>query len=660
MILSHKYDVVFRNGKTLSASYDLGQGITVISGRNGAGKSTFLETITANLFGSIAFRQKAEDYKSLELETVFQVKGVTYTVRRKLPSQSTLSGPDGVMSVGTKGVNAAIKGLFGYNFDVFRVSNYIEQGDIEAFIRLRPADRKKLIDQSVGLDSIDSLITHCTEKHRNFSKESLTLQSALRPVSPPIAPNYYVSSSIIQDRLRELQVKEGQRQQLLGWMKSEPPSPGPTPTTTVTMTIEELLEHQQARTTAIADKRLLETKLGNLPESYMSEEDIQKGFEDWETYYASVKKGKELAGVNPPKYTEQALEMLTKQWEVRRNWIKYQELLRDGHHTCPACSHRWPKNSEEIVALGDIVEVSEPTLSPTTIRQEHLILDIWKKTEQLRSTYRAVPDNAVRPTVSEAALRLQKDALARVEERLGLIAELADLKIPTDLSGLLNERRTYEKNQATWITAVQRLEAWETEREQNAKLLSELSTVPLEIERDRDCLESARIYERDVEVYVRDKTNFDALALRVEEASEAMADWGKAKTALQAFKVKVKSHLLPSLRRAASSLLHTMSEGRFSTVEITDDMDIVVDHQGLHTLSGSERTLVSLALRLGLGLVLTSRVFPTILGDEIDASCTDERAEAILDGLASLKHLIGQMVIVSHRNVSGDAHLKIV
>ena len=46
----------------------------------------------------------------------------------------------------------------------------------------------------------------------------------------------------------------------------------------------------------------------------------------------------------------------------------------------------------------------------------------------------------------------------------------------------------------------------------------------------------------------------------------------------------------------------------------------------LETLSGSGKACANLALRIGLGQVLTNKVVSLFIGDEIDASMDTERA----------------------------------
>jgi len=93
-------------------------GLTVITGKNGTGKSSLGEMIRFALFGSKALRRPASDYKKLDVELCFAVRGVSYRVTRS-PSKALLSTADGFpMATGTTPVNAAVVALFGYGLAV--------------------------------------------------------------------------------------------------------------------------------------------------------------------------------------------------------------------------------------------------------------------------------------------------------------------------------------------------------------------------------------------------------------------------------------------------------------------------------------------------------------------------------------------------------------
>src|SRR5262245_43467351 len=62
----------------------------------------------------------------------------------------------------------------------------------------------------------------------------------------------------------------------------------------------------------------------------------------------------------------------------------------------------------------------------------------------------------------------------------------------------------------------------------------------------------------------------------------------------------------------------SMTGGRRQSIRVDEEFDVTVDGQPLNTLSGSGKAVANLALRNGLGQVLTNNVLSLFVGDEID------------------------------------------
>jgi DNA repair exonuclease SbcCD ATPase subunit len=73
-------------------------------------------------------------------------------------------------------------------------------------------------------------------------------------------------------------------------------------------------------------------------------------------------------------------------------------------------------------------------------------------------------------------------------------------------------------------------------------------------------------------------------------------------------------------------------------------------YRPVETFSGSEASIINLALRIALGQVLTHSVFSVLIGDEIDASMDSARTAAVWSALARLveANKIKQVILVSH------------
>jgi hypothetical protein len=78
-------------------------------------------------------------------------------------------------------------------------------------------------------------------------------------------------------------------------------------------------------------------------------------------------------------------------------------------------------------------------------------------------------------------------------------------------------------------------------------------------------------------------------------------------------------------------------------------------------LNSSAKAVVHLAIRIGLGQILTAKVFPVLMCDEVDAGCDIERAEAIAGCLNSgiITKSIKQVVIVTHKEIPADHYVRL-
>src|ERR1700756_4730075 len=102
-----------------------------------------------------------------------------------------------------------------------------------------------------------------------------------------------------------------------------------------------------------------------------------------------------------------------------------------------------------------------------------------------------------------------------------------------------------------------------------------------------------------------------------------------------------------------------MTGGKRNKIEISEEFEIKVDGQPLNTLSGSGKAAANLAVRIGLGQVLTNKVFSVFMGDEIDAAMDAERAGFPPGCLGGVTSTIKQVVLVSHKEHEADQQIRI-
>src|SRR3546814_4452753 len=166
---------------------------------------------------------------------------------------------------------------------------------------------------------------------------------------------------------------------------------------------------------------------------------------------------------------------------------------------------------------------------------------------------------------------------------------------------------------------------------------------------DLQALVEARVYEKLIAAYEAQQVAWEKAQGQIEDAKQKAKDYTEGAEALAEARGLVKAYLAPSLSRVATSLIHQMTNGVLTSVEVDEDMNIMVDGQDIATLSGAGATVANLAIRIGLGRVLVSRIFPVFIGDEIDSDMDAERAEATAVALSSLTDQLEQVLIVTHK-----------
>lgn len=309
------------------------KGLAGVVGKNESGKSLIVEFIRYALFGSAALRGAAPDYKHLHVELDFTV-GKDLTVIRKGAKVQLLS-EELVIASGTKPVNAAIIEALGYDLKVFDVANACNQGNVEALSNMKPAERKQMVDKTVGLDVLDDLIKFCGEEAATIRRESAAFQKALvQPVAPIIQAGY-VSSDTIDLEAAEADLAE--YNSLKGFLAAKSEKPTKPKKVLFKETLADLKKYQDERTDkvdalAAATKRLAATKL--------------------------------------PEFTEEALDAAEAQNTLHGAWVAKKKLLDQGHHECPKCNHQWALAFDQLEAF-ELVEETEPSALTETQIQTH-------------------------------------------------------------------------------------------------------------------------------------------------------------------------------------------------------------------------------------------------------------------------------------------------
>lgn len=632
-------------------TFQFSEGLTAITGPNESGKSLILEMIRYALFGSAALRGTASGYKKLHVELDFEIQGTDYRVVRKGSTVKLFEGDDNPIAVGARPVNARILDLLGYDLQVFDIANACCQGKVEALGDMRPADRKRMVDRTIGLTVIDDLIKVVGERANNEQRSADSLAGTVMEPQEPVKPEGYRPSVELEEEYRVLKGLVQERHELIGWLSQPIPDLPPAPETSITETAAELEEYQQRKQTAMR----LEAEIAGLRKPTRTLEEIER----LEQQLSAYRLWKDYETRRPAYSLDDLERMSFIHDEIERHEIgqrlrkQIEELHSNGTNTCPECGHEWPVEAErltdlehELEDLGLGKEVPEtPALTPREIM------------DAVRELERPAPPKAEHPGVDEAELAIARRDLKDGEKREDLIRRLAVYDPGPDRNADLQARRQYEWELENYNRICIIHDAHMSVRDQKQKRADELAGVDEKLVAIDDLMKVCLFYEQDLKHYLTAKDHYDRVQEQVAELRDRADQYFRAREALKELKLKVKGFLVPSLNKVASYLLAQMTDGVRSVVEIDEEFEINIDGQPLNTLSGSAQAVSNVAIRIALGQVLTNKVCSVFAGDEIDASMDVDRAEYTSQCLRNLTKSVRQVFLITHKKPAADNHV---
>ncbi|VVC02513.1 DNA double-strand break repair Rad50 ATPase [Candidatus Burarchaeum australiense] len=205
-----------------------GKGTNIIVGIMGAGKSSVLEGICFGLFGTFpALQQKKlkltdiitnrpAEKEEARVELDFDADGTTYTAvraigRKKGSGLAELRTGSKLIESGPERVNESVEKLLKLDYDLFTRAIFSEQNRIDYFLMLAPGERKKKIDELLGIDRFELARSNLRTVVNRFKTESAALKSAMTGAN---AEKLKADLSLLEKENEELKrrIAEGEKQ----------------------------------------------------------------------------------------------------------------------------------------------------------------------------------------------------------------------------------------------------------------------------------------------------------------------------------------------------------------------------------------------------------------------------------------------------------------
>lgn len=664
-----KYDLTFSNGKTIKNELELNAGSTLITGANGKGKSLNFEMVGFALFGNKALRGIAGDYKRMKVEVVIAINGETYTISRTKSKSEVFHKNEPIVS-GTKPVNQWVVRTLGYGFDVFRIAHWCAQGDIQALADMRPTERKQMIDSVAGLTQMDGLANNMAGEIRELRA---VIDTHKKNLVEPVAPTQpQTPKADIENALSTYKTS------LENWLTAKAVSVPTEPTKPVqpeepiypekpqllspTMKAPEFPTLTNGMPSTVSQLTTVELNLQNNLDKAVK---VEAEFLRLEAQYKTCEPNTEWPEIGE----------LYEAWAEHERYTRIQELKASHTIECPKCNHHFHL-SAEIAELEKLrLREKAPSL---TIKQWNDIaaqIEINKKHDTVLEELQGLNIDDLRTALHE--VRTAKSAILQFEKEnkdykshVSNISQMNDQQIK-NWEGTCkrikdqfdNQMRMYD-SQATHFEGLK--QAYGEAKANYDQAQETLNSITQQFPENTEAtlrnvisqLESARQewanYEHLSGQYEQALATYNKSIEGVAAEEERLSELSRAREALKVVKAKVQSHLLPSLNKVASMLMSEMTGGEFQSVEVGQDFEVVVDGQPLRTLSGSGKDLANLTLRIGLGRILTHRVLPLMMLDEIDSAMDDTRASFTWQCIQRITPHIGQVLQASHKELDAE------
>ncbi len=623
-------------------------GLTAICGKNGGGKTLIVEAVSFALFGSKELRGSKSDYASdLSVELDIEIKGKPYKIVRTLDNCKIND-----VVVGTTECNKFIAALLGFGSDVYNFSIYSKQGDLTRLTDVAPAERKACIDALIGAKQIDNVIKNVRAELNSYKAKAAAFQTTLDNMPKQVAPSKPASDrKEAEEQLALVKTAMTEANNLLA-EKHRLENSVAKLETTLPEKPKDLIEQtclveSAKRISEIENRKFrvesLERELGKYPKADNSalptkdELDRQTRLNvEWQPTPSRPK----------PNLTMDEATELRFAWEKRDRWEKSPKTI------CPKCG----------CEFSEIEEPPIPSMTKDDLDEQFCRIAAWT----------GVPENVEsleKPsmTVNEiSALRRKIEAAenrSRIEAELASISDEGFSKI-ADLKEKLEVSERYWKQMCVVAEAKNTADAARARISQIDERISELNKVikslPLEVDLEKIIYDWTN-YELQVKLFEQNESMRRSVESDLKDAVAQSDKYEAALAGLIEFKRRVKTFVIPSLESVASQMISEMSAGELNRFEIGEDFDILLDGKKICLLSGSEKALANIALRLSLGRVLTRGVLSLFIADEIDASMSEERAEEVHSALMRLRDggKLRQILVITHKSLECDKEIEV-
>ncbi len=415
-------------------------GITVLIGDNGAGKSSILEAIQFALYGSSSKGNTISQLvkwgrKKAKIELEFIKGGSEYKIEREIVLTGKSHSQTAVVYKKEKGkyrlyyqknINKELPKITGITQKTFLNSILVKQGEIEGLLELTPKKRAQVFEELLDMSLYQLLSEKYGERRRQIEKEITAIQSSL-PDKKEIKEQLTQlkeEKEVLEKKIKELRTKQKTLEEKLKEEKNilnkyQEEKEENLKNLTKIKTLEEkikftnkeiaekqeqlkeieekeklfpelevkynLLKEKEKLLKQILEAKTLQEKLSNLiekEEEYKNKKEIYEKYKNVAKQYVEYKE--KLKQIN---------ENLNQLSKLKGELIALKPQIEKIKETLKETKQKALETAKELIKLKPIFKTLElnPVLVDTMIKDENKILeDYQNKREELLSEYKSL------------------------------------------------------------------------------------------------------------------------------------------------------------------------------------------------------------------------------------------------------------------------------
>lgn len=678
--------------------------LVVLSGVNGAGKSSILDSITWAIWGWSRAGDSSDQLvrlgqSEMRVTLTFELEGVEYQVirTRKVGSPGVTSlqffansGKTNLSEGTIKSTQEKIIQTLHLSYDTFVNSSYLRQGRADEFTLKSPNDRKQILADILGLETYDQLEERAKQKAREAEEQLslLDIQISELTVELEASSSHQNTQSKTEEELGEIRKRLALAEKELSEINSRRE--------------EALKAYEGARIKA--ERRIkLETEIQNLElelsdlrdqirhlqELTSQKEAIEKGYSRLQELRGELKK---LEG-KKTELIRRKDEALSLEQKIHSEKLRYQEDLSSlksrglaladelkaeegelakaklAKKTCPTCGQEIGADEHARIIKELQARVDARSADVKKLRLEYIKLDGQKpageiELEKMRKGI-TVLEEEIKPGLK---LQDEVDQLTSFEnQKRELDVAAAKIAAITDSGKKLRSQQDRLKKDLADEKLVDlsrlALELTALDRGRDEKDLAYRSLQQDESSIRERLAEAKQLVSRATQVgqtLKRKQAERNEAGLRKTDYEELAAAFGKK--GIQAMLIE---SAIPEIEDEANKLLGKMTDDRMKvqlltqretkTAGVAETLDIIIsDELGARPYemySGGEAFRINLAIRLALSRLLTHRAGAKLQFLIIDEGFGTQDAQGkykVVEAINAIKDDFAKILVVTH------------